>query len=150
MRAVIQRVKSASVKVGNEPVGKIDQGLLVLLGIGQEDGEKDIEYLAGKIVNLRIFDDSDGKMNLSLLDTSGQLLVISQFTLYGDCRKGRRPSYDMAAKPERAKSLYENFIKHCTEKYNIKVETGIFQAEMMVELVNHGPVTLLLDSNKDF
>jgi len=150
VRAIVQRVKSASVKVDDELIGKIDLGLLVFLGIGQEDDQKDIEYLTGKIVNLRVFDDSDGKMNLSLLDTSGQLLVISQFTLYGDCRKGRRPSYDMAARPERAKSLYEDFIKHCNNKYNIKVETGEFQAEMMVELVNHGPVTLLLDSKKEF
>ena len=150
MRAVVQRVKSASVKVDNELLSEIEQGLLVLLGIGQEDNEQDIEYLAGKIVNLRIFDDSDGKMNLSLLDVSGQLLIVSQFTLYGDCRKGRRPSYDMAARPEKAKSLYEDFIKHCESKYNIKVKTGKFQEEMVVELANHGPVTILLDSNKEF
>jgi D-tyrosyl-tRNA(Tyr) deacylase len=150
VRAVVQRVKSASVSVDNQVFGKIGKGLLVFLGIGQDDDEKDIEYLAGKIVNLRVFEDSQGKMNLSLLETGCQLLVISQFTLYGDCRKGRRPSYDKAARPEVAKTLYEEFIRYCNDNYNLKVETGVFQEEMMVDLVNDGPVTLLLDSKKNF
>jgi len=150
VRAVVQRVTQANVKVKNILIGEIKKGLLVFLGIGNEDDEKDIEYLAGKIVNLRVFNDIDDKMNLSLLDIKGELLVVSQFTLYGDCRKGRRPSYDMAAKPERAESLYEKFVKYCCDNYDIKVQTGKFQAEMNVELLNDGPVTLLLESKKDF
>jgi len=150
VRAVVQRVKSASVSVDNQIVGRIGRGLLVFLGVGQEDDQKDIEYLAEKIVNLRVFEDLEGKMNLSLLETGGQLLVISQFTLYGDCRKGRRPSYDKAAKPEEARGLYEDFVRYCNDNYNLKVETGVFQAEMMVDLANDGPVTLLLDSKKEF
>lgn len=149
MRAVVQRVTFSKVTVDNETVGEIKKGLNVLLGIGKEDGQKDIEYLADKIVNLRIFEDSDGKMNVSLKDVSGELLVISQFTLYGDCRKGRRPGFDKAAQPKDAENIYKQFIKEC-EKHGVKVETGKFQATMSVEIHNDGPVTMLLDSKKEF
>lgn len=149
MRAVVQRVSQAKVTVEGENVGEIEKGIMVLLGVGQEDTEKDIEYLADKIINLRIFEDENGKMNISLLDIKGELLVVSQFTLYGDCRKGKRPSYDKAARPEIAEAMYEKFIETC-RKYGVKVETGKFQAMMMVEIHNDGPVTLLLDSKKEF
>lgn len=149
MRAVVQRVSHAKVTVDGEVEGKIGNGIVVLLGIGQEDTEKDIEYLADKIINLRIFEDENGKMNISLPDAKGELLVVSQFTLYGDCRKGRRPGYDKAARPEVAQNIYERFVDTC-RKYNIKVETGKFQAAMMVDIHNDGPVTLLLDSKKEF
>ena len=149
MRAVVQRVAKASISVDNEKIGQIGQGLVVLLGIGHEDTRRDIEYLADKILNLRIFKDENGKMNISLLDVKGELLVVSQFTLYGDCRKGKRPGYDKAARPEAAEGLYEEFVE-CCKSYNIKVETGRFQAMMLVELQNDGPVTLLLDSKKEF
>ena len=149
MRAVVQRVSGGQVEIGGMVVGKIGQGLVVLLGVGQGDSQGDIDYLAEKIVNLRIFEDAGGKMNLSLLDTVGSLLVVSQFTLYGDCRKGRRPGFDAAARPEAAKALYESFVEKCRE-YGVKVETGVFQAEMQVSLTNDGPVTLLLDSGKEF
>lgn len=149
MRAVVQRVLHSSVKVDNVIVGEIQNGILVLLGIENGDDKKDIEYLAEKIINLRIFDDENGKMNISLLDIQGEILVVSQFTLYGDCKKGKRPSYDRAAKPEKAKEIYDDFVNYLKE-FNIKVQTGKFQASMMVEITNDGPVTLLIDSNKEF
>ena len=149
MRAVVQRVSRASVTVDGNVIGKIQKGLVVLLGIGQGDTDKDIDYLAEKIVNLRIFDDTEGKMNISLLDVKGELLVVSQFTLYGDCRKGRRPSYDLAERPEIAEKLYNKFVDKC-KSYGINVQTGQFQAMMVVEIHNDGPVTLLLDSKKVF
>jgi len=149
MRGVVQRVKRAGVTVDGELVGRIDKGLLVFLGVGNEDDEKDIQYLADKIINLRIFEDSNGKMNESLLDQKGELLIVSQFTLYGDCRKGKRPSFDKAAKPKDAEMLYERFVEYC-KGFGIKVETGKFQAMMDVELINDGPVTILLDSKKEF
>lgn len=149
MRAVIQKVKSASVTVDGELVGKIGQGILVLLGVSNQDSEKDATYLVEKTLNLRIFEDADGKMNLSLLDVKGELLVVSQFTLYGDARKGRRPSFIDAAQPEKANQLYEFFVSE-TRKQVEKVETGRFQAMMDVELINDGPVTILLDSTKLF
>ena len=150
MRAVVQRAKRAEVRVDNRVVGKIERGLLVLLGVGQEDDRRDLEYLADKIANLRIFEDSEEKMNLSVLETGGSILVVSQFTLYGDCRRGKRPSYSSAARPEQAQKLYDEFVEYLKEKYNIKVETGIFQVAMDVELINGGPVTLMIDSKKTF
>lgn len=149
MRAVVQRVKMARVDVEGETVGEIGQGLLVFLGVGEEDSEKDSEYLADKIANLRIFPDENDLMNLSLLETGGSALVVSQFTLWGDCRKGRRPSFAKAAGPERAKELYENFMEVLQEK-GIKVASGRFQEMMDVYILNDGPVTLLLDSTKTF
>lgn len=149
MRAVVQRVSKASVKVDNELIGEIGRGLLVLLGIEEADNEEDIKYLADKISNLRIFEDNEEKMNLSLIDIKGELLVVSQFTLYGDCRKGRRPSFIMAAKPEYADAMYQKFVIECRKNIN-KVETGKFQADMDVELINDGPVTLMLDSKRNF
>lgn len=149
MRAVVQRVTRGKVTVGDEITGEIQKGFVVLLGIGVDDTEKDIEYLADKIINLRVFEDDNGKMNISLLDTKGELLVVSQFTLYGDCRKGKRPGYDKAARPEIARQLYEKFVIKCRE-YGAKVETGRFQAMMNVEIYNDGPVTLLLDSKREF
>ena len=130
-------------------IGEIRKGLVVLLGIGCEDSETDIGFLADKVVNLRVFEDANGKMNISLLDIKGALLVVSQFTLYGDCRKGKRPSYDKAAKPAMAEMFYNKFIERC-KTYGVKVETGKFQAMMKVEIHNDGPVTLLLDSKKEF
>ena len=149
MRAVVQRVDSASVTVAGSPVAKVDAGLLVFLGVGREDGEQDAEYLAEKIVNLRIFPDAEGKMNLSLVDIGGQMLIVSQFTLFGDCRKGRRPGFDAAAPPEGARKLYEYFIA-LTRRRGIEVKQGQFQAEMKVSLINDGPVTMLLDSRRSF
>ena len=149
MRAVIQRVKEARVEVEGEVVGRIGEGMLILLGAGKDDTEEDVRYLAEKILALRIFEDPEGKMNLSVTDTSGQVLVVSQFTLYGDCRKGRRPSFDKAAPPETAERLYELFISEIRGR-GVKVETGRFRAMMDVHLVNWGPVTLLLDSKKEF
>ncbi|HUF04115.1 MAG TPA: D-aminoacyl-tRNA deacylase [Aridibacter sp.] len=149
MRAVIQRVSRASVKVDGETVGEIGRGILVLLGVSMDDSESDAGYLAYKTLNLRIFEDKEGKMNLSLLDTGGELLVVSQFTLYGDARKGRRPSFIKAALPERANELYGHFVETARAS-KVKVECGRFQAMMDVELVNDGPVTILLDSNKEF
>ena len=149
MRAVIQRVKKASVTVDGQIIGAIAAGLVVLLGVEQGDTLSDSRYLADKATQLRIFEDDQGKMNESLLDKGGSLLAISQFTLLGDCRKGRRPGFDKAARPEQAAELYEAFVSYCREK-NVQVETGRFQAEMLVSLDNDGPVTILLDSRKNF
>ncbi len=149
MRAVIQRVSRASVSVDGVPVGEIGQGLLVLLGVGQSDSETDAEYLAEKIAGLRIFEDDQQKMNLSVADARGAVLAVSQFTLYGDVRKGKRPSFDAAARPEQAKKLYEYFVDRIRAR-GLRCETGRFQAMMDVELVNDGPVTILLDSGKNF
>ena len=147
MRAVIQRVTRASVRVNARVAGEIGSGLLVLLGVGRTDNSESAVYLAEKIANLRIFSDAAGKMNLSLLDMGGSALVVSQFTLYGDTRGGRRPSFIQAALPEQASRLYEEFVLSM-RALGIKVETGVFQAHMQVELVNDGPVTILLDSEK--
>lgn len=149
MRAIIQRVKEARVDVDGETVGRIGEGMLVLLGAGKDDSGVDTEYLAEKILTLRIFEDGEGKMNLSVADTGGSLLVVSQFTLYGDCRKGRRPSFDKAAPPEVAEALYEEFVSKLRAR-GARVETGRFRAMMDVHLVNWGPVTLMLDSKKEF
>lgn len=145
MRAVVQRVTESKVVVDGEIVGEIGQGLLVLLGVGKKDGLKDVEYLAGKIVNLRIFEDDEGKMNRSLLDIGGQALIVSQFTLWGDCRKGRRPSFIDAAPPDAAEKLYLEFVDKAAS-YGIKTQTGRFGAMMQVDLVNDGPVTLIIES----
>jgi D-aminoacyl-tRNA deacylase len=149
MRAVVQRVSRAQVSVGQEVVGKIGPGLLVLLGIAKTDTQADAEYLAAKIVGLRVFEDENGKMNLSLAETNGAILAVSQFTLYGDVRKGRRPSFDDVAPPELARVLYEDFVAKIRES-GTTCETGRFQAMMQVELVNDGPVTILLDSTRAF
>ncbi len=149
MRAVIQRVKSASVTVEGRVVSEIREGLLVFLGVAQEDTLADIDYMANKIANLRIFEDDQGRMNLSILDINGEALVVSQFTLYGDCRKGRRPSFIAAARPEKADPLYQEFMDKISQ-LGVPVKAGIFQAMMDVELINDGPVTMLLDSNKLF
>ncbi len=145
MRAVVQRVSKGSVTVEGRETGSIEKGFVVLIGISGDDGREDVEYLADKIVNLRVFEDSDGKMNLSLKDVGGNLLVISQFTLYGDCRKGRRPSFTGAAPPDMAEELYNEFVNSCRQK-DVRVETGQFQAHMEVELINDGPVTLIIES----
>jgi len=150
MRAVVQRVKRAEVRVEGSITGKIEKGILVLLGVGEDDENKDMEYMADKIMNLRIFEDDNDKMNLSVLDVGGNVLVVSQFTLYGDCRKGNRPSYSTAARPEKAKAYYDKFIEYISNKYGIKVESGVFQASMEVDFINDGPVTLMLDSKKTF
>jgi D-tyrosyl-tRNA(Tyr) deacylase len=147
MRAVIQRVSRARVQVDGQTTGEIGQGLLILLGVAQGDTPKEADSLLDKIINLRIFEDAGGKMNLSLLETGGQLMVISQFTLYADCRKGRRPSFTDAAPPGEAQKLYDYFVD-AARKRGLQVATGIFQALMEVELVNFGPVTILLDSSK--
>jgi D-tyrosyl-tRNA(Tyr) deacylase len=149
MRAVIQRVSRARVTVEGQTVGAIDRGFLALLGVGQGDTAADAEYLAEKTAGLRVFPDAEEKMNLTLTEAQGAALVVSQFTLYGDCRKGRRPSFDQAAAPELANSLYEKYVE-ALRRRGVRVETGTFQAMMDVELVNDGPVTLLLDSQKMF
>jgi len=149
LRAVVQRVSQASVKVDDRVVGAIGLGLLVLLGVGQGDVEQDAASLAERTVNLRLFPDAQGQMNLSALDVKAELLAVSQFTLYGDARKGRRPSYIEAARPEKAERLYAHFVS-CLRGSGLKVEEGVFQAMMDVALVNQGPVTLLLDSRKQF
>lgn len=151
MRAVIQRVERASVEVGGNTVGSIGKGILLLLGVGTEDTEKDLRWMLNKVPNLRIFEDDEGKMNRSLVDSNGGILVISQFTLYGDCRRGRRPSFSDAAAPDAAKRMYEEFCDLLSaENPALEVERGIFQAEMKVDLLNDGPVTLLLDSKGNF
>lgn len=149
MRAVVQRVASSSVTVEGETTGKIDKGLMVLLGVADGDTDKDVTYMVDKIVNLRIFEDENDKMNLSLQDIGASLLVVSQFTLLGDCRKGRRPSFIEAARPEMADNLYQKFVDKA-RSMGIRTETGRFQTHMMVELINDGPVTILVDSNKNF
>ncbi len=149
MRAVLQRVSRARVTVGGETVGEIGAGLLVLLGVGRDDTEQDARYLLEKTLNLRVFDDAEGRMNLSLAESGGALLVVSQFTLYGDARRGRRPSWSEAAAPEVAEPLYEFFVNEA-RKMPVRVETGGFRRMMKVELVNDGPVTILLDSRKLF
>jgi D-aminoacyl-tRNA deacylase len=149
MRAVVERVSQASVKVGDEIAGEIGRGLLVLLGVTREDTEADADYLAEKIAGLRIFEDDAGKMNLSVMDVGGALLAVSQFTLLGDVRRGKRPSFDAAAPPEGARELYEYFVGR-VRKAGLRCETGRFQEMMEVELINSGPVTILVDSKKGF
>jgi len=149
MRAVVQRVSAASVAVDGRTVGEIGPGLLVLLGVSASDATADADYLAEKIAGLRIFEDDGGRMNLSVNDMGGAVLAVSQFTLYGDVRRGRRPSFDAAARPERARELYEYFVAQI-QRRGLHCETGQFQAMMSVSLVNQGPVTILLDSSKSF
>lgn len=149
MRAVVQRVDSAAVEVEGAMVGSVGKGLLVLLGVEKEDTDRDLEYLLDKVAGLRIFEDEQEKMNLSVADVGGGLLVVSQFTLYGDCRKGKRPSFDKAAGAEMANAYYEKFVAGAWAK-GLSVGTGKFQAHMLVSLVNNGPVTILLDSKKNF
>ena len=149
MRAVVQRTIRSSVTSEGTETGRIGEGLTVLLGVGRDDDEKDVVYTADKILNLRIFEDETGKMNQSLLQTGGEMLVVSQFTLYGDVRHGRRPSFTAAAHPDWANRLYEEFVQY-VEKQGVRVATGVFQTEMVVSLDNHGPVTILLDSKKEF
>jgi D-tyrosyl-tRNA(Tyr) deacylase len=149
MRAVVQRVTRAKVTVEGRTTGEITVGLLVLLGVSQGDSKPAADYLVEKILGLRIFEDEDGKMNRSLIDIGGAVLAVSQFTLYGDVRRGKRPSFDAAARPERAKELYEYFVAKLRAA-GTRCETGIFQAMMQVELVNSGPVTILIDSDKSF
>ncbi len=149
MRAVVQRVSRASVKVNGEFTGRIAAGLVVLLGVAHDDIESDADYLAAKIAGLRIFEDQEGKMNCSVVDVAGAVLAISQFTLFGDVRRGKRPSFDAAARPEPARALYEHFVER-VRALGVPCETGRFQEMMEVELVNQGPVTILLDSRKLF
>jgi D-aminoacyl-tRNA deacylase len=149
MRAVVQRVSRAQVRVRDEVAGDIGPGLLVLLGVGNDDSYADADYLADKIVGLRIFEDTHGKMNLGLAETNGSVLAVSQFTLYGDVRRGKRPSFDAAAPPEKARTLYEYFVERIRAA-GLRCETGQFQEMMQVELINDGPVTILLDSSKAF
>lgn len=149
MRAVVQRVSSATVTVAREVVGQVERGLLILLGVAADDTDADLVWLAEKVAGLRLFEDAAGKMNLSVQEVGGSVLVVSQFTLYGDCRKGKRPSFIQAAPPEHAQRLYEQFVVEL-KGHEIPVQTGRFQAQMEVSLVNQGPVTLLLDSRKLF
>ncbi|GMQ59017.1 D-aminoacyl-tRNA deacylase [Vallitalea sediminicola] len=149
MRVIIQRVKQASVKVEGKVIGEIGTGILVLVGFLDTDDSKVYDYMLDKIINLRIFEDEDDKMNLSVRDIEGEIIIVPNFTLYGDCRKGRRPSYSSAAKPDKARIIFEEFIKKANEKYH-GIKQGMFQADMKVELLNDGPVTLLLDSDKVF
>lgn len=147
MRAVVQLVSHASVTVAGEVTGKIDKGLMVLLGVAEGDTEKDLQYIVDKVVGLRVFEDAEGKMNLSVKDVGGAILAVSQFTLYGDCRHGKRPSFTQAAKPDFANELYEQFVAGC-RAVGVQVETGRFRTHMLVDLENDGPVTILLDSSK--
>ena len=149
MRAVVQRVTKANVIVHDKNVGDIEKGLMVLLGVEDGDGKEDIKYMVEKIVNLRIFEDENEKLNLSVLDIKGKMLVVSQFTLLGDCRKGRRPNFMKAAKPDIANKLYEDFVDEARKK-GICVETGVFREHMVINLSNDGPVTILVDSKKTF
>ena len=149
MRAVVQRVDKADVTVDGQVTGSVQKGLLVLLGVAEGDTEKDLQYMVDKVTGLRIFEDEDDKMNLSVKDVGGELLVVSQFTLCGDARKGKRPSFDKAAKPELANAYYEKFVEMCRAQ-GLHVETGVFREHMLVGLVNNGPVTILLDSTKLF
>lgn len=149
MRAVVQRVKKSSVTVENNVTGSIEKGLMVLIGVEDGDGDRDVDYIADKITGLRIFEDAQGKMNLSVEDIGGEILAVSQFTLLADARKGRRPSFTKAAAPDEANALYRKVIEKISSK-GIKVEEGVFQAKMLVEIHNDGPVTILLDSNKIF
>ncbi|MDL2259132.1 D-tyrosyl-tRNA(Tyr) deacylase [Eubacteriales bacterium OttesenSCG-928-K08] len=148
MRAVVQRVKRASVEVGGKITGEIGQGLLVFLGVEEEDTQDDLRYTCNKLAGLRIFEDDEGKLNRSVVDVAGSILLVSQFTLYGDVRKGMRPSFIRAAKPQLANALYEQAVELLREK--VPVETGVFQAEMDVSLINDGPVTILVDSKRTF
>ena len=149
MRAVVQRVDKADVTVDGQVTGSVKKGLLVLLGVADGDTEKDLQYMVDKVTGLRIFEDDADKMNLSVKDVGGELLVVSQFTLCGDARKGKRPSFDKAAKPDLANAYYEKFVEMCRAQ-DLHVETGVFRAHMLVGLVNNGPVTILLDSTKLF
>ncbi|EAT16916.1 D-tyrosyl-tRNA(Tyr) deacylase [Desulfuromonas acetoxidans] len=149
MRAVLQRVTQADVQVDGDTTGAIDQGILVLLGVARDDSVADVDYLVDKLVNLRIFEDDAGKMNLSLEQIGGKVLAVSQFTLLADCRKGRRPGFSAAAPPDEADALYQGFVARLRQR-GIAVECGVFQADMKVSLINDGPVTLLLDSRKEF
>lgn len=147
MRALIQRVKRASVTINSEVTGKINNGLLIFLGVGEDDTEKQVQYLVEKCTGLRIFTDEQDKMNLSVKDINGEILIVSQFTLFGDCKKGKRPSFVRAARPETAIPLYESFIAHC-KNTGLNVQTGEFGADMQIELINDGPVTIWLDTEK--
>ncbi len=148
MRAIIQRVKNASVNVDNNVIGKIDQGFLVFIAVNVDDEIKDLEYIKNKVMNLRVFEDENGKMNKSIKDIDGEFLVVSQFTLYGDARKGNRPSFINSAKHEKAEEYYERFIEELKKESGLKVETGKFAADMEISLINDGPVTIQLDSSK--
>lgn len=150
MRAVIQKVNFSKVTVDGKIVGEINKGLMVLLAIGEKDSEKDIKWIAEKILNLRIFEDSDDKMNLSLLDVNGEVLIVPQFTLFGDCRKGKRPSFSNSASSRKGNEYFEKTIEYIENNYHIKVQKGKFQTHMIVDIQNDGPVTLLLDSEKNF
>lgn len=147
MRAVVQLVNHASVTVAGEVTGRIEKGLLVFLGVADGDTQKDLQYIIDKVVGLRVFEDADGKMNLSVKDVGGAILAVSQFTLYGDCRHGKRPSFTAAAKPDFANAIYEQFVAGC-QSAGVAVETGRFRTHMLVDLENDGPVTILLDSSK--
>ncbi len=149
MRAVVQRVTSARVTVDDRPVGCIGAGLLILVGIGRDDGRDAVSYLVDKVVGLRVFPDADGRMNRSVREVGGEILLVSQFTLYGDCRRGRRPSFDGAAAPDEARAVYEEIVEGLRAR-GVAVETGVFRAHMKVHAVNDGPVTILLDAGKAF